>query len=133
MAGKGIGTTFTSRSGARPASSRAARTQRSVAVLNPRTPAVPPLRSFTLFTGASSLTMYAVVNQSLPSASRQIPATILMSRPWARAKITARPGAVPPSSSLEVGLEALGVALERDELEPILRALTRREIGPRRH
>src|SRR4029453_10346215 len=33
----------------------------------------------------------------------------------------------------EVGLEALGVALERDELEPILRALTRREIGPRRH
>src|SRR3989454_9706466 len=33
----------------------------------------------------------------------------------------------------QIGLEALGIALERDELEPVLGSLTRREVRPRRH
>src|SRR5206468_2131809 len=33
----------------------------------------------------------------------------------------------------QIGLEALGVALERDELEPVLRSLTGRQVGPRSH
>ena len=76
-----------------------ARAHRSVAVLMPTTAMVPPFKSFTARIGPSSFTMYVVLNQSLPAASRQMLATIFMSTPCARAKITARPGAVPASSS----------------------------------
>src|SRR5262249_47549091 len=68
MAGNAIGTTLTSLSGTRPAFRIAARAHRSVAVLIPTTATVPPLRSLALLIGPSSLTMYCVVNHSLPAA-----------------------------------------------------------------
>src|SRR5690242_19229906 len=43
--------------------------------------------------------MYVVLNQFGPAASWQMEATIFISTPCARTKITARPGAVPASSS----------------------------------
>src|SRR5438067_6050915 len=60
---------------------------------------VPPFRSFAVLIGPSSFTMYVVLNHCGPAASRQMLATTFMSTPCARAKITASPGAVPPSSS----------------------------------
>src|SRR5438067_8829787 len=60
---------------------------------------VPPFRSLAVLIGPSSFTMYVVLNHCDPAASWQMLATTFMSTPCARAKITARPGAVPASSS----------------------------------
>ena len=95
---------------------------------------VPPFRSLTDLIGPSSFTMYCVVKMPGPAASRQMLATIFMSTPWARAKITAeaRRGAAVELAG-EERLEALGVGLEEDLVEVVGLALVRRQVLAHAH